>query len=101
MTDEAYTPYTPPSVDGPPWLQVVGLCLVAGIAIFWIANALAKSKEKEAPTPKVASVKSAIPGEKSTKVRCFHCQHVQQVPVSVSSYGCEECGQKLKRKTAS
>jgi ribosomal protein S27E len=37
----------------------------------------------------------------STKVRCFNCQHTQQVPVSLSSYECEECGQRLQRKAAS
>jgi hypothetical protein len=98
MTDEAYMPI---SLDGPVWFQVVGLCLFAGMVVLGIANAVSKLNGKEAPTQEVASVKSAIPGEKSTKLRCFLCQHVQQVPVSVSSYGCEECGQKLKRRTAS
>jgi HNH endonuclease len=49
---------------------------------------------------KVASATPTPTGE-TKKVRCFNCQHVQQVPVSVSSYECEECGQRLKRKTAS
>jgi hypothetical protein len=98
MTDEAYLPT---SIDGPLWWRLIAFGLTTGIVVFGIANALSKLKGTEAPTQEVASVKSAIPGEKSTKVRCFHCQHVQQVPVSVSSYGCEECGQKLKRRTAS
>jgi ribosomal protein S27E len=98
MTDEAYLPT---SIDGPLWWRLIAFGLTTGIVVFGIANALSKLKGKEAPTQEVASVKSAIPGEKFTKLRCFHCQHVQPVPVSVTSFECEECGQKLQRKTAS
>ena len=49
---------------------------------------------------KVASAKPTPTG-KATKVRCFNCSHIQHVPVSVSSFECEECGAKLQRKTAS
>jgi ribosomal protein S27E len=34
-----------------------------------------------------------------TKVRCHHCQHVQMVPISLSTFVCEECNAKLKRHT--
>lgn len=37
--------------------------------------------------------------EKSTNMRCHRCQHVQAVPVSQSTFVCEECGTNLKRKT--
>lgn len=42
-----------------------------------------------------------LPAGEATKIRCFNCSHVQQVPVSVSSYECEQCGQNLQRKAAS
>jgi DNA-directed RNA polymerase subunit RPC12/RpoP len=37
--------------------------------------------------------------QKSTKVKCSKCQHVQAVPVSQAKFACAECGAKLKRKT--
>jgi membrane associated rhomboid family serine protease/ribosomal protein S27E len=36
--------------------------------------------------------------QKSTKVRCHKCQHVQAVPRSQPTFVCEECGTKLKRR---
>jgi ribosomal protein S27E len=75
------------------WLGVVLMAI--GVRIVW-SNvrsrqdaAIFKAAHKPTPT-----------GE-ATNVRCFKCQHKQQVPVSVSTYECEECGQKLQRKTAS
>jgi hypothetical protein len=38
--------------------------------------------------------------EKSTKVRCLHCQHLQTVPVSQPTFVCEQCNAHLKRRTA-
>lgn len=37
----------------------------------------------------------------TTKVRCFKCQHTQQVPISASTFQCEGCNAKLKRAKAS
>ena len=37
--------------------------------------------------------------QKSTKVRCTKCQHVQAVPLSEETFECAECGAKLKRRT--
>jgi hypothetical protein len=34
--------------------------------------------------------------EKSTKVKCLHCQHVQTVPVSQETFVCEQCKAHLK-----
>ena len=53
-----------------------------------------------ASKPKEAAGKPSPTGE-ATKVRCFKCQHIQQVPLSVSGYECEECGAWLSRKTTS
>jgi membrane associated rhomboid family serine protease/ribosomal protein S27E len=39
--------------------------------------------------------------QKSTKVRCNKCQHVQAVPLSEATFECAECGAKLRRKTQS
>lgn len=41
------------------------------------------------------------PSGKSSKVRCSKCQHVQVVPRSDSTFVCEKCDAKLKRKTDS
>lgn len=32
------------------------------------------------------------------RVKCFKCQHSQDVPVAQQSFVCEQCGEKLKRK---
>jgi serine/threonine protein kinase len=36
--------------------------------------------------------------QKSTKVRCNKCQHVQTVPLSQETFLCAQCGTKLKRR---
>lgn len=41
------------------------------------------------------------PAGKSSKVRCNKCEHVQVVPRSDSTFVCEKCNAKLKRKTDS
>jgi membrane associated rhomboid family serine protease/ribosomal protein S27E len=38
--------------------------------------------------------------QKSTNVRCHNCEHVQAVPLSQPTFVCEQCGAKLKRRTA-
>ncbi|MEB4212316.1 zinc ribbon domain-containing protein [Mycobacterium sp. 94-17] len=40
-----------------------------------------------------------IPRGTSSKVRCHQCQHVQTVPQSESTFACEQCDAKLKRRT--
>jgi ribosomal protein S27E len=44
---------------------------------------------------------TATPTGKATKVKCFNCQHIQQVPVGASSFDCEKCSAKLKRTKTS
>ena len=53
-----------------------------------------------ADEPKPVEATAATPGLKTAKVRCFRCDHVQTVPASQTSFECEECGQRLKRKTS-
>jgi membrane associated rhomboid family serine protease/ribosomal protein S27E len=36
--------------------------------------------------------------QKSTKIKCFKCEHVQAVPRSQETFECAECGAKLRRK---
>jgi hypothetical protein len=60
--------------------------------------AAASSTTVSQPEPAATMPASA---STSTSLRCFNCQHVQQVPVSVSSYECQQCGKKLQRKTPS
>jgi zinc-ribbon domain len=38
--------------------------------------------------------------ERSRKVRCNHCQHVQTVPINQATFSCEQCGAHLKRAAA-
>ena len=40
-----------------------------------------------------------IPSGKPTKVKCYHCQHVQTEPLSEQTFVCEQCGTKLTRRT--
>jgi hypothetical protein len=49
---------------------------------------------------KVASAKTTAVA-KTTKVKCSKCQHTQQVPVSASTFQCENCDAKLKRAKTS
>jgi hypothetical protein len=35
----------------------------------------------------------------TTNLRCFKCQHVQAVLTSQTKFACEQCGQRLERKT--
>ena len=75
------------------WLGVA--LMTIGVRVGW-SNVRSRQDagiSKAAATP--------TPTGEATKVRCFNCSHVQQVPVSVSRYECEECGRKLIRKTAS
>lgn len=36
----------------------------------------------------------------TSDVKCHKCQHVHVVPLDISTFICEECGTKLKRRTA-
>jgi hypothetical protein len=35
----------------------------------------------------------------TTNLRCFKCEHLQAVLVSQTKFTCEQCGQRLERKT--
>lgn len=37
--------------------------------------------------------------EKTTNIKCFKCQQVQAVPVTLQTFTCHGCGQMLKRKS--
>lgn len=75
----------------------VFLVLVVVVGAVWLVRRR-KSNGEDAPPQRVDSVKPAIPSEKSSKVRCYHCRHVQAVPASLSTFECEQCNAKLKRK---
>jgi hypothetical protein len=49
--------------------------------------------------PGVPDAQQKLAPAKSAKVRCNHCQHVQMVPQSLSTFVCEQCDTKLKRRT--
>ncbi len=55
------------------------------------------AKPKEAAKPKQLAG-TTNPTGKMARVRCYKCQHVQQVADSVTTYYCAECGTKLNRR---
>ena len=57
----------------------------------------AKQQSGTATTAKAVQPAKAVV-EKTTKVRCHKCQHTQEVPRSASTFQCEECNAKLKRR---
>jgi ribosomal protein S27E len=75
------------------WLGVALMAI--GVRVGWsnVRNRQDAAISLAADTP--------TPTGKATKVRCFKCQHIQQVPVSVTRYECEECGAKLTRSQKS
>jgi hypothetical protein len=50
--------------------------------------------------PSAAADAQKPAADRSTKVRCHKCQHVQAAPLSQLSFVCEECGTKLKRRSS-
>jgi ribosomal protein S27E len=50
--------------------------------------------------PQAGPTKPTKPAKATSKVKCHKCEHVQSVPASQQTFVCEECGTKLKRRTA-
>ncbi len=48
----------------------------------------------------VAQPPADPPADKSTRIRCFKCEHEQKVSESVGMFACAKCGQKLKRRVS-
>jgi hypothetical protein len=63
-----------------------------------LLGALPKKVQEKLPT--TSGVPETEAHERCTKVRCWHCQHVQTVPVSQETFTCEQCNAHLKRPTA-
>jgi hypothetical protein len=53
-----------------------------------------------APVSVAADPGQQPPAVLASKIRCHTCEHVQSVPVSKSTFVCEQCGAKLKRKVS-
>jgi membrane associated rhomboid family serine protease len=53
-----------------------------------------------APTPATTPAWSSAP-QKSTKIKCIKCGHVQMELLNEATFVCEACGEKLTRKTQS
>jgi hypothetical protein len=70
-----------------PWLAVLAWVFYLKIVKRFAARKRALAQETEVD-------------EKSTKVRCWVCQHVQTVPVGQEAFSCEQCKAHLKRPTA-
>ena len=75
------------------WLGVA--LMVIGVRVGW-GNV--KSRQGAA-TPNAAH--TLTPTGETSKVRCFKCQHTQQVPVTATHFQCEACGANLTRKQKS
>lgn len=97
----------PVKLDGEVDTSQPGVTASHGIAIYvaWLGVALMAigvrvgwsnvQSRQDAAISKAAH--TPTPTGKATKVRCFNCQHIQQVPVSASNFNCEKCGTKLTR----
>jgi hypothetical protein len=74
-----------------------------GVALMAIGGRVGRSNvQSRQNAAKSQAAHTPTPTGETTNVRCFNCKHHhQQVPVGVSIYECEKCGQKLQRKTAS
>jgi ribosomal protein S27E len=69
-----------------------------GVALMGIGTRVGRSNVRSrqgAPKPKAAD--TPTPTGKAANVKCFNCQHIQQVPVSATSFVCEKCSAKLTR----
>lgn len=53
-----------------------------------------------APAASIRAKEKAAPVEKTTKVKCNKCHHIQPVPQDLAVFACDECGARLKRRTA-
>jgi ribosomal protein S27E len=62
-------------------------------------EAASKPRVEASSKPKVAP--KVTPVGKTTTIRCFKCQHTQQVPASASTFQCEKCNATLKRAAKS
>jgi hypothetical protein len=65
-----------------------------------VLSPAAKTTRAETTSNPKAATKST-PAGKTTRVKCVKCQHTQKIPVSVTSFQCEECNAKLKRAKTS
>lgn len=73
-----------------------------GAATFecWQCKYVAPMRIGENASPakqQLSAHKSTTSTGKSTKVRCHRCQHVQTVPITLSTFVCEQCNAKLRR----
>ncbi len=74
-----------------------------GVALMGIGARVGRSNvrsRQHADGPKAADTTPAPTG-KTTNIKCFKCQHIQQVPVSTTTFDCEKCGTKLTRTKTS
>jgi hypothetical protein len=60
----------------------------------------APPKKVQEKPPSTSGARQTEAREKSTKVRCQHCQHVQTVPLSQPTFVCEQCKAHLKLRAA-
>lgn len=71
----------------------------AAIKCRYCGSELSPVKQEPAPVKNLAPGKQEPAPAKSTKVKCYRCQHRQVVPLSQSTFVCEQCGENLKRRT--
>jgi hypothetical protein len=89
------------------------LVLASASGLYWIvqvsradaAEGVAQviSAAPKEPIPPPASATPSEPAQRvsgpnrTTKVKCFKCEHTQQVSIEATTFHCEQCGTKLKR----
>jgi hypothetical protein len=72
------------------WLGVALMGIGARVGFRSVRSRQDAGESKAAITP--------TPTGETTKVRCFNCQHIQQVPASTTTFDCEKCSTKLTRR---
>jgi hypothetical protein len=70
----------------------------AAIKCRYCGSELPLVDQEPPPGKNLAPVKQEPPA-KSTKVKCHRCEHMQRVPVNESTFVCEQCNARLKRRT--
>jgi hypothetical protein len=58
----------------------------------------AREKARDSDDYETQTAPPQRPPEITSKVRCHRCQHVQEVPLNQSTFACQSCDMKLKRR---
>ena len=93
------TQFPPPAAYGPPAPAKVATKKCPDCAETVLSDAKVCKYCGHHFAPSAPDTPQKRPRGKSTKVKCHHCQHVQMVPINLSTFVCEQCNTKLRRRT--